>query len=143
MQCCYLTFLASYYFKGTDENFETIKELDETTDTLEEITNKVFEETGVIMSAIGIYSFNTKDKEAIEIKNKYLIDTVCINKILLENLGVPEKNIIDSKICSVCNSEKINSYRVEGKDFKRGKWFSWASIFLIFIYDIFELCYSR
>ena len=36
---------------------------------IREITNKVFEETGVIMSAIGIYSFNTKDKEAAEIKN--------------------------------------------------------------------------
>ena len=36
---------------------------------IRKITNKVFEETGVIMSAIGIYSFNTKDKEATEIKN--------------------------------------------------------------------------
>ena len=72
-----------------------------------------------------IFGFTKRTDEFIfkldnEIKNKYLIDTVCINKILLENLGVPEKNIIDSKICSVCNSEKINSYRVEGKDFKRG-----------------------
>ena len=29
-----------------------------------------------------------------------------------------EKNIIDCDICSVCNSDKVRSYRVEGKDFK-------------------------
>lgn len=36
---------------------------------IREISNKVFEETGVIMSAIGIYSFNTKDKKATEIRD--------------------------------------------------------------------------
>ena len=48
---------------------------------IREISNKVFEETGVIMSAIGIYSFNTKDKEAAEIKNT-------IQKQIKKNKGV-------------------------------------------------------
>ena len=47
-----------------------------------------------------------------------MIDTVLINKILLTGLGIRKENIIDSDICSVCNSNKISSYRVEGKDFK-------------------------
>lgn len=49
---------------------------------------------------------------------KYNIDTVKINRILLTDLGVKDENIIDCGICSVCNSDKISSYRVEGKDFK-------------------------
>jgi len=48
------------------------------------------------------------------IKNKkWHIDTVLINKKILVNEGVEEKNIIDSGICSVCNSDIIHSYRVE------------------------------
>ena len=49
---------------------------------------------------------------------RYMIDTVLINKILLKQLGIKDENIIDSDICSVCNSDKISSYRVEGKEFK-------------------------
>lgn len=44
---------------------------------------------------------------------KWNIDTVLINKILLEQIGLKQENIIDSGICSVCNSEVIHSYRVE------------------------------
>ena len=44
---------------------------------------------------------------------KWNIDTILINKIILKEAGLKEKNIIDSKICSVCNSNKIHSYRVE------------------------------
>ena len=46
-------------------------------------------------------------------KEKWNIDTVLINKIILEQKGLKTKNIIDSKICSVCNSDLIHSYRVE------------------------------
>lgn len=65
------------------------------------------------------------DKEFKEIKEKdqiieektpdkkWNIDTVLINKIILENLGLKKENIIDSKICSVCNSEIMHSYRIE------------------------------
>ena len=34
----------------------------------------------------------------------------------LESLGLKDENIIDSKICSVCESKLIHSYRVEGKE---------------------------
>lgn len=53
----------------------------------------------------------------VEKVQKYNIDTVKINKILLEEIGVQKENIIDSKICSVCNSDIIHSYRVEKKGF--------------------------
>lgn len=44
---------------------------------------------------------------------KWNIDTVLINQILLEQRGLKKENIIDSKICSVCNCDLIHSYRVE------------------------------
>lgn len=71
-----------------------------------------------------IFSFTNRTLEFIEKgaikdnKQKYNIDTVLINKILLKELGIKEENIIDCNLCSVCNSEKISSYRVEGKEFK-------------------------
>ena len=36
-----------------------------------------------------------------------------LNKIILENAGLKIENIIDSGICSVCNSDLIHSFRVE------------------------------
>lgn len=46
-------------------------------------------------------------------REKWNIDTVLINKIILEQKGLKHENIIDSGICSVCNSDLIHSYRVE------------------------------
>ena len=71
-----------------------------------------------------IFSFTSKTDEFIfkgDIKNgmqKYFIDNVFINKLLLTELGIKKNNIIDSEICSVCSQDKINSFRAEGKDFK-------------------------
>ena len=48
-----------------------------------------------------------------ENEDKWLIDTVKINQIILEEIGLKKENIIDSGICSVCNSSKIHSYRAE------------------------------
>ena len=56
--------------------------------------------------------------DIIDEKQKYNIDTVLINKILLKNLGVKDENIIDCNICSVCNGDYINSYRVQKQGFK-------------------------
>lgn len=56
--------------------------------------------------------------EIKEGKQKYFIDTVLINRILFLNQGIKDANIYDCDICSVCNSDKVRSYRVEGKDFK-------------------------
>ena len=48
---------------------------------------------------------------------KWNIDTVLINKILLQQEGLTPENIIDSGICSVCCSDIIHSYRIEKKDY--------------------------
>lgn len=45
--------------------------------------------------------------------SKWNIDTVLINKIILEKAGIKQENIIDSGICSVCNSNLVHSFRVE------------------------------
>lgn len=44
---------------------------------------------------------------------KWHIDTVEINKQILQKEGLRIENIIDSGICSVCHSNIIHSYRVE------------------------------
>lgn len=44
---------------------------------------------------------------------KWNIDTVLINQMILEKEGLKKENIIDSGICSVCNSDLIHSFRVE------------------------------
>ena len=46
-------------------------------------------------------------------KQKWFIDTVLINKEILKNAGLKDENIIDSGICSVCNSKIVHSFRVE------------------------------
>ena len=48
---------------------------------------------------------------------KWNIDTVLINEMILEKQGLKKENIIDSGICSVCNSDLIHSYRVEKKGY--------------------------
>lgn len=48
---------------------------------------------------------------------QYSIDTVEINKQMLIDYGILEKNIIDSNICTVCQSNYFHSRRAEGKDF--------------------------
>lgn len=45
--------------------------------------------------------------------DKWNIDTVLINQIILQKEGLLEENIIDSGICSVCNSKMMHSFRVE------------------------------
>ena len=53
----------------------------------------------------------------IEHKNKkYYIDTVGINKAVLTKEGIKRENIITSNICTKCNSDKIHSYRADGKN---------------------------
>ena len=57
-------------------------------------------------------------EEFIEKKGeKWYIDTVKINKIILKNAGILEENIEDCNICSVCNKKYIHSYRAEGKKY--------------------------
>jgi len=56
--------------------------------------------------------------EIIEQKNdKWHIDTILINRIILKEAGLLEENIIDSGICSVCNKDIIHSFRAEGANY--------------------------
>ena len=48
-----------------------------------------------------------------ENKQKYNIDTVLINKETMLQMGLKEENIIDCGLCTVCNSDKFHSYRIE------------------------------
>ena len=47
----------------------TVEELDVLTRKLQ---TRVFKETGVILAGVGVYSYNTKNDEAAEIRNKVL-----------------------------------------------------------------------
>ena len=71
-----------------------------------EIFKKEFEYTGRINEIIST-------GRIMEDKQKYNIDTVLINKIILEEAGLRKENIIDSGICTVCNSDCFHSYRVD------------------------------
>lgn len=50
-------------------------------------------------------------------EDRWNIDTVEINKIILEEAGLKKENIIDSQICSVCNCDLIHSFRVEKEEY--------------------------
>jgi len=75
--------------------------------------------------AVEIFKFTNRLDDFIEIgeivdgDQKYNIDTVKINRILLTELGIKEKNIVDCNICSVCNGDKVESVRVDGDKSKR------------------------
>lgn len=56
------------------------------------------------------------DELAIKNNNKWNIDTIEINRTILENAGLKRENIIDSGICSVCNKNLIHSYRGMGEE---------------------------
>ncbi|MCI8636407.1 MAG: peptidoglycan editing factor PgeF [Clostridia bacterium] len=77
-------------------HFEVDKEV-------KEIFEQEFQDIDDIQSIIQ----ETKNGE------KWKIDTVKINQILLQKEGLKLENIIDSKICNVCNSNLMHSYRVE------------------------------
>ena len=68
------------------------------------------------------YKYTNRIEEIIhkgQIKNekqKYYIDTVLINKILMSEQGIKDENIIDSNICSMCNSDILHSSRVETQE---------------------------
>lgn len=59
---------------------------------------------------------NEYDKVYEKKNDKWLIDTILINRLMLKRAGLKEENIIDSGICSVCNKDLIHSYRAHGKD---------------------------
>ena len=57
--------------------------------------------------------FDIIEKEE-EVENKYFIDTTLINRLILQEVGVKEENIVESGICTACNSEIMHSHRIDG-----------------------------
>ena len=53
-------------------------------------------------------------------EDRWAIDTVEINKIILKDAGLRDENIVDCGICSVCNSDLIHSFRVEKENYGLG-----------------------
>lgn len=49
---------------------------------------------------------------------QYKIDNPLIYKILLKEMGLLEKNIIDSEICTICENNNFHSRRAEGEDYQ-------------------------
>lgn len=64
----------------------------------------------LFLNAFQDESIIRKDK-IIDGKQKYYIDSVKANIKMLKNCGLKEENIIDSGICTVCNSNSLHSYR--------------------------------
>ena len=61
-----------------------------------------------------------EDTEYSNEKGKqYRIDNNTILKELFKKSGILEKNIIDSNICTVCDSDNFHSRRVEGPNFQK------------------------
>lgn len=54
---------------------------------------------------------------------KYHIDTVLINRVILEDVGLKSENIIESKICTVKNSDIVHSFRVDRENSGRNNAF--------------------
>lgn len=78
-----------------------------------EFCKNTFEYTGDIDKIIS----KGRNIEGVQ---KYNIDNILINKLLLKEAGILENNIFDSGICSVCNSEKVHSRRSDGENFGLG-----------------------
>lgn len=77
-----------------------------------EVENEVYQMFYNKFKKLGnIDEFITKNGD------KWNIDTVYINKIILEQVGILAQNIEDSKICSVCNKNIVHSFRAEGKNY--------------------------
>lgn len=83
-------------------------------------------DTDVMEMGKEIFSYLGENERIINVgrvidgKQKYNIDSVLINKLLLDEVGVPSDNIFDSQICSRCNPAKIHSRRADGEDFGLG-----------------------
>ena len=85
-----------------------------------------FEVDGDVMElGKGIFSYTNRTDEFIktgrifEGKQKYNIDTVLINRIMLESLGLKPEKIVDCEICSYCNNDKVASARADGAGYMR------------------------
>lgn len=81
----------------------------EVKDDVKNECEKIFKYTNRLEDIISIGEI--KDGE-----QRYFIDNVLINKILLEEAGIKQENIFDSNICSLCNPDLVHSRRFEGAE---------------------------
>lgn len=72
-------------------------------------------EVGKDVKNIFEETFTTMTDEIIKKQEKWHIDTVKLNIEMLKSKGLRKENIVDSKICTVCNSNLIHSYRGSNK----------------------------
>ncbi len=80
---------------------------------VEEDVKNIFEEKfGYLKRNCDIIE---KQEKMVNGKEKYHIDTTLINRLILEEYGLKPENIIESNICTVCNSNLMHSYRADGK----------------------------
>lgn len=84
------------------------------------ICKKHFEvDEDVMLQFKKVFEYTNRLDEVIESKinsegvKKYYIDTVKINRMMLEKVGLKPENIIESKICTVCNNKEFHSYRAD------------------------------
>ena len=85
-----------------------------------EVDEDVANQCKEIFSSTGRINEIMEKGEIKDGKQKYYIDTILINRILLQEEGILEENIVDSGICSVCHSDKIHSRRAHGVNFGLG-----------------------
>lgn len=76
----------------------------EVEEEVKQLFEETFKKTGRIQEII-------QDQGRKNGKQKYSIDTVLINRMMLEEVGLLRQNIIESGICTVCNSDLLHSYR--------------------------------
>lgn len=85
-----------------------------------EVDADVMEMCAQIFSYLGVNEKIITEGDMKEGKQKYYIDTLLINKLLLKEVGILESNIFDSQICSFCGSGKIHSRRADGDGYGLG-----------------------
>ena len=77
---------------------------------VDEDVKDIFEKTFKYMNITDKIIFKGEIQDN---KQKYYIDTNLINRRLLEDVGLKKENIVESNICTVCNGDKMHSYRVD------------------------------
>jgi len=77
---------------------------------VDEDVKEIFENT---FSYMNISDKIIEKGQIKEGRQKYFIDTNLINRKMLEEIGLKPENIIESNICTVCNSDLLHSYRVD------------------------------
>lgn len=75
--------------------------------------NRIFKYTGKIEEIIKL-------GRKVDGLQKYNINNILINQLILEEEGILAENIYDSGICSVCNHDEIHSRRADGENFGLG-----------------------